>query len=261
MRSRGGESREGALHWTPDVVGGQSGVVLAQFPTTRWSLVVRARGRQAAHSRRALEELCHAYWPPLYGFLRTKGLPRDEAEEIVQGFFAAFLGRHGFEQADEDRGRLRTFLLASLNHYLANQREHDQAAKRGAFVTDSTATDVIDQEIRAGETLDAEQAYMRFWARRVLAATFDELRRDYANRDKQRVFEELAPFLVETPAPEVSEAVRERLGLTPGAAKVALHRLRARFGGRLRRQVAETVAEPGDIDAELRALIATMSNL
>jgi RNA polymerase sigma-70 factor (ECF subfamily) len=219
-----------------------------------------AGGDQGARAR-ALSELCATYWPPLYAFARLQGLDRPSAEEVVQGFFADFLEREGFDRADVTRGRLRSYLLASLRHYLAHERDKKGARKRGTQLTSAATMDEIDAMVSGDASLDAEAGFMRVWAGRVLAQALAELRKDYLKRGKVEVFDTLSGFLVERAGSDAAGSAAGQLGMSAGTVKVALHRLRRRFGERLRAEVAHTVADQADVDAELKALVSAMSSL
>ena len=244
-----------------DDPGGGARSTVLRFPDTRWSLVLRAGSTDDGARTRALAELCEAYWPPLYAFARLHGADRPTAEEQVQGFFADFLERGGFDRADEARGRLRTYLLASLKHFLSHERERTAALKRGQLVTSPATMDEIDTIVSRDASLDPEEGFMRVWATQVLQHTLAELRTDYARRGKADVFDALAPYLVDGAGADTTASAAEKLGMNPGAAKVALHRIRRRFGERLRAEVAHTVSEPSDVDAEIQALLSVMTSL
>ncbi len=231
-----------------------------RFPDTRWSLVARARSGRADGARQvALEELCRAYWPPLYAFVRLQGHSAEVAEDLVQGFFADFLTRGGFGRAKVDRGRLRSYLLASLKHHAAHVYVRTNAVKRGAGLTTTAAIEEIESLIDRESLRDPDEGFMRAWAQTVLARVLDRLGTEYEGRGKRALFETLAPCITAPGAPMAELA--STLGLSAGATKVALHRLRQRFGERLRAEVAHTVADAGSVDAELRALIAALQSL
>lgn len=228
-----------------------------RFMTTRWSLVVAAGARQDAVSRTALDELCHGYWFPIYSFARLRGYDKDTAKDLTQGFFLHLIDKNSLARADAERGRFRTFLLACFKNFLGNKHEQRRAARRGGdaqhldwdFVT---AEDRL--EAARGANATPEQLYLQHWARTVLAEATEQLRRQYENRGKEQLAHTLIPLLTGS-ASGVAVAAAQ-LGMSEGATRVALHRLRRRFGESLRAIVRETVAEPKDVDPEIRELLA-----
>ena len=230
------------------------------FATTRWSLVAAARDPDAPDARRALADLCGLYWYPVYAYVRRRGHDHHRAQDLTQGFFARLLEKHDLAAADRSRGRFRSFLLAACQHYLANQHDHDTARKRGGGV-DHLPLDFGDAAGRfAREPADAdtpERDFDRRWALALLARTVDELRAEYAESGRAKLFDTLKGCLAG--AAEVSHAeLAEQLGMTVGAVKVAVHRLRQRYRDRLRAVIAETVATPEGVDEEIRDLFAAL---
>jgi RNA polymerase sigma-70 factor (ECF subfamily) len=232
-----------------------------RFATTRWSLVVSAGTRDGADGRAALAALCGAYWFPLYAFARRRGAGPDDAADLVQGFFADLLGRDSIRTASPERGRFRTFLLAAFRHFTSKERDRERAAKRGGGAP-VLSLDLADGERRflaeptGGET--PERLYERRFATTLLARVLAELEDDYAG-DRAELFRVLRPWLVvDGDAPSHAEAA-ERLGMSEGAVKVALHRMRRRYRDRLRAAIAETVASPDDVDDEIRSLLASLA--
>ncbi len=229
------------------------------FPATRWSLVRRARTGDAREAEAALEDLCRAYWTPLYAYARGRGLPRAEAEDRVQEFFAVALRREVFQRADEDAGKLRSFLLTALKHHLQDAAARAGAARRrpeGGWVAldFSSAEADWNRLADAGATPDA--AFEREWARALLAQALARLEARYAAEGQAALFAALRDRALgadDAPAGETGAA-----GLSPGATRVAAHRLRKRFRECLRDAVRDTLPEGGDIDAELRALRAAL---
>ena len=226
------------------------------FLTTRWSLVRAARGEGEA-ARRSLGELCEAYWYPLYAFLRRRGVAHEEAQDCVQGFFAAVMERDDLAALDPDLGRFRGWLLRGIGHYLANQRAADRALKRGGGRV-RLEVDWEDGRARFGAEPGTgrtpEEEFERAWALATLERARARLGAEYAGRDKQALFEALEPELdLGGPGQDRGE-LADRLGLREGALKVAIHRLRQRFGEALRAEISETLEEGGDVDAELAEL-------
>lgn len=229
------------------------------FQPTRWSLVRRAGAVDSAEAREALEELCRTCWFPLYAFARRRGLDAHAAEDAVQAFFAELLERRDFAELSPERGRFRSFLLAALTHHLSRRREHERALKRGGGLR-ALSIDVAEADQRLELVARAEdspeRAFERAWARELLQRCIAELSNEYAASGRRAVFEALKRTLEgETYEPN---AVAAELGLTPGAVKVAAHRLRQRFGEALRAQIAHTVADPSEVEDELRELVRAL---
>ena len=232
-----------------------------RFLTTRWS-VVRNAGRASASSSAALSELCEAYWYPLYAFVRRSGHGADEARDLTQGFFARLLEKREFEGADPERGRFRTFLLNGMKFHLANEREKARALKRGG----GRAPLSIDHGqadsrygLEATDELTPERLFERAWALALVDRVLDALGEEYAARGKGALFDALRSTLTGG-AGESRAELAERLDTTENALKVAIHRLRARFGERLRGEIADTVADEADIEDELRHLFDVLGS-
>jgi RNA polymerase sigma-70 factor (ECF subfamily) len=229
----------------------------ASFHTTRWSLVLAGATAPPAERRAALEDLARTYWYPLYAFARRRGAGADEAAEHTQGFFALLLERGDLARADPERGRFRAFLLTAFRHHVAHERERERAAKRGGGTAPlSLDARAADARFRAepADGLTPERLYERAWVRELLARTFERLRLEQVRIGRELLFARLRPALaVEDDAPRLA-AVAAELGMTENAVKVAAHRLRRRFGELLREEVAGTLSDPAEIEAELAAL-------
>ena len=223
-------------------------------------MVLTAQGHSPA-AEQALENLCRTYWRPIYGFVRHQGHSPAEAEDITQGFFAQLLGRKDFHGVRQEKGRLRSFLLASLKHYIANERRKATAVKRGGGriiipLQGGGADDAGDYD--RSETLSADKLYDRRWAFTVLDRVFARLRAEAAEADKAALFDRLTELLSDEPGrPSQAEIARE-FGMTENAVKQAFFRLRQRYRQLLREEVAHTVANPAEIEDELRDLIAAL---
>ena len=235
-----------------------------QFAATRWTLVLTAaRGTATTQATRALEDLCSTYWYPLYAFVRRSGCDRHAAEDLTQEFFARLLAKHYLAEVDRTKGKFRSFLLASLKHFMANEWDKGRAQKRGGGAQNFTSLDAKFAETRyAREPADpqtAEKAFDRNWALTLLDAVLRRVREDYAAEDKTGLFEELKTTLTgEKGGPPYAE-IAARLGMSEGAVKVAVHRLRHRYRDALRAEIAETVDSPEEVDDELRQLFAALS--
>jgi RNA polymerase sigma-70 factor (ECF subfamily) len=232
------------------------------FATTHWSVVLTAANEETSQAAAALEQLCRTYWYPLYVFVRRRGNGPEDAQDLTQQFFALFLRKEYFRLADRAKGRFRTFLLHALEHFLINEWKRAHCAKRGGGVT-PLPLNVDDAEQRyANEpatTLSPERAYEKQWAATLLAQVLAALRQEYAAAGNSRVFAQLADLLWGKDGSDSFAEIGARLGLTEGAARGAMHRLRTRYRELLRREVAQTVNEPGEVDEELRYLISVVS--
>ncbi|MGB7161271.1 MAG: sigma-70 family RNA polymerase sigma factor [Tepidisphaeraceae bacterium] len=232
-----------------------------RFATTRWSLVTAASagGDQA---RAALAELCELYWYPLYAFVRRQGVDADAASDLTQGFFARFIELESVRSARQDRGRFRSYLLGAVKHFLANERQHAKAQKRGGDKT-ILSFDPHDAETRyqrePAHDLTPEHIFERRWALLLIERTLDQLGNEMTARGKSKEFERLRPFLVADASGDSYRDAATELGLSEGAVKVLIHRLRRRFRDHLRGAIAETVASPADIDDEIRHLFTCLA--
>ena len=239
---------------TPEPAGGR-------FVTTRWTLV-NAAGHGAESDGDALAELCQAYWPPLYAYLRRHGHDREEAQDLTQGFFARLLERRDIRMADPVRGRFRSFLLTALKRYVINEHERETSLKRGGRTTRlSLDFDAVERaEAVAPRTDDRpDRLFDRRWAGISLDRALQRLRGEYHQSGKGAVADALLPYLTDAGDLPSYDTVAAGLGLTEGAVKVAVHRLRQRFGAVLRLEIAETILDPGDVDDEVRELIRAVS--
>jgi RNA polymerase sigma factor (sigma-70 family) len=233
------------------------------FPSTQWSLVLHAGADSATLAHAALESLCQQYWYPLYTYIRRQGRSHHEAEDCTQGFLLRLLTTNGVGQARPERGHFRTFLLTALRNFLINQWQHGQAAKRGGGLTLlSLEFDTAEERFAAEPTdpdLTPERAYDRNWALSMINRTIDTLRSEYVKSNRGVLFDALAPLVWESADEESQVKIAENLGMTKRTCAVALHRLRRRLGERLRIEVAQTVADGAEVDAELRYLITALS--
>ncbi len=220
-------------------------------------MVLQAGAGTSPDSAEALERLCRAYWRPIYGFLRRKGLNPHDAQDATQGFFAALLRRNDFAAADQAKGRFRTYLLGALQHFLSDERDRAGAQKRGGGVA-PISLDETDAEGRylAEPATEAtpERAYDQRWATTLLEQAFAQLESEFRAAGKVAVFGQLKRFLTQEAGPGGYDAVAAELRLQPGTVAVTVHRMRSRYRELLRAQVAETVADPKDVDDEFRAL-------
>ena len=232
----------------------------AAFTTTHWSVVLEAQGESPA-AQQALEKLCRTYWRPIFAFLRRQGLSTEEAEDITQGFFAQLLERKSFDAVRKEKGRLRSYLLGALKYFLADEQRHAMAIKRG-----KGQRLISLEELRAGEQIEmepadsitAEMIYERRWALTVLEQVLDRLKNEYRTAGNAALFDSLKQLLPDEPGSPSQAEIAARLGMTENAIRQAFYRFRQRYQSLLRDEIANTVATPGDIEDELRHLIAVI---
>jgi RNA polymerase sigma-70 factor (ECF subfamily) len=229
-----------------------------RFATTQWKVVLAARDGTDSQARLALESLCHAYWFPLYAFVRSRGHAADEARDLTQAFFADLLGRRFLETIDRSRGRFRSFLLASLEHFLSHERDKANALKKGGGVQ-PISLDAADAEthyaIEPADRLTPEVVFERRWGATVMERTMERLRAEHAGEPGR--FEQLKSCLTGD-NPDRYAGIAAALGMTETAVKAAVHRLRQQYGRLLREEIAETVSSPAEVDDELRHLLAVV---
>jgi RNA polymerase sigma-70 factor (ECF subfamily) len=232
----------------------------AAFTTTHWSVVLEAQGESpAAHE--ALENLCRTYWRPIYTFVRRDGAKPEEAKDITQGFFALILERKDFSSVRQEKGRLRSFLLASLKHFMANERRDAAAIKRGGGRTLLPLEGIESYELSDvdhGDMLSPDLLYDRRWAFTVLDRVFARLRDESEKSLNPPLLQRLNTLLSDEPDRPSQAEIAQEFGMTENAVKQAFHRLRQRYRQLLREEVAHTVATPAEIEDELRHLIAAL---
>jgi RNA polymerase sigma factor (sigma-70 family) len=232
----------------------------AAFTTTHWTVVLEAQGESPA-AQEALEKLCRTYWRPIYGFIRRQGVDPEEAKDLTQGFFALLLERRDLDAVRQEKGRLRSYLLTSLKHFLTNERNREMAIKRGARQHLIPLEDLRDRErigFETSETLAADQIYERRWARSVLDQVLARLEEDYRASGNVQLFDRLQKSLTDEPDRVSPADTARELGTTESAVRQASYRLRLRYRQLLREEIAHTVMAPRDIDDELRHLVAVL---
>ena len=231
------------------------------FATTRWSLVVAAAPLPSADSQGALAALCEAYWYPLYAFVRRRGHPAHEAQDLTQAFFAELLEKKRLQLADQDRGKFRSFLLGSLSHFLANRWREAQAQKRGGTIR-VLSLDFESAEARYGlepvDMMTPERVFERRWAMTVLDSALRRLRGEYEQSGKLPLFEQLKTHVGGEVGASRYREIADQLEMSEGAVKVAAHRLRRRCRQLLRDEIAQTVTDKDNVDDELRYLFAAI---
>ena len=232
------------------------------FPTTQWSLILNAGAGTEAEARAALESLCRQYWYPIYNFVRRERRTHHEAEDLTQQFLARLLATEAMETAQPERGRFRTFLLTALRNFLTDEWRRSHAAKRGGGQA-LVSIDLSHAEQRFAEepmdqNLTPDQAFDRAWAVEMLERALSRLREEYESSGRGALFAALSPRIWKPGGGGPAEQFLEGTVMSSHAVSMALNRLRHRLGLRLREQVAATVADGEDIDAELRLRIATV---
>lgn len=233
------------------------------FPATHWSLVLEAGGRCSPASTAALSTLCQAYWYPLYAYVRRRGSGIHEAQDLTQAFFARLLEKNDLAYATQERGKFRSFLLASMKHFLANEWDRGRAQKRGGSQT-LISIDLEYAEGRYGfepsHELTAEMIFERRWALVLLEQVLSRLQEESAQVGKSELFERLKPLLTGDRSVASYSKLAADLKTTEGALKVAIHRLRRRYRELLRAEIGQTVADPQQIDEEIGELFKAIGS-
>ena len=243
------------------VADAQNGAVA--FATTHWSLVLTAQGESPA-AEAALEKLCRIYWRPIYRFVRLQGIRPEEAEDLTQGFFALLLERKDLSTVRKERGRLRSYLLASLKHFLTDERRRERTVKRGhgqclipleelrgAERADAALCGLVD-------SLSADRLYERRWALALVEQVLRRLKEEYCATGNAFLFDSLKQLLPDEPQAPSRAEIAARLGMTDNALRQAFHRFRHRYQILLREEIGHTVADTNEIEDELRHLIAAL---
>jgi len=231
------------------------------FATTHWSVVITAGKGHSAQAADALEQLCRTYWYPLYAFVRRHVSEAHDAEDLTQEFFTRFLAKEYFERANPALGRFRSFLLACLKNFLAEQQRQARRLKRGggrATLSWDSQTAEERYRLEPADLVTPEQVYDRRWALTLLETVVARLTAEQSAAGKEQVFTQLKDCLWGEGRETGYAEMAARLGMTEGAVKVTVHRLRRRFRDLLREEVAHTVAADADIDEELRHLIGVI---
>ena len=230
------------------------------FTTTHWSVVLEAQG-ESADAQKALEKLCRAYWRPIYSFTQRRGIGPEESKDLTQAFFADLLEHKSLTAVRREKGRFRSFLLGALKHFLADERRRAVAIKRGKgqrlIPLDELRTDE-QLEVELADPVTAEQIYERRWASTVLERVLSRSKDEYSAAGKAALFDCLKQLLPDEPGAPSQADIAAQLGMTENAVRQAFHRFRHRYQALLREEIAHTVATPGDIEDELRHLIAVV---
>jgi RNA polymerase sigma factor (sigma-70 family) len=231
-----------------------------RFNTTQWSVVLEAQNESPA-AEEALEKLCRNYWRPIYNFVQRQGIAPAEAEDITQAFFADLLEHKSLAAVRREKGRFRSYLLGAMKHFMADEQRRARAIKRGKgqklLLLEELAGDERI-EIEPVDPVTAEQIYERRWASTVLERVLGLLKNDYVTAGKTELFDSLKQLLPDEPGAPSQAETAAQLGMTENAVRQAFHRFRQRYQLLLREEIAQTVATPGDIEDELRHLIAVV---
>ena len=232
----------------------------SQFPTTRWTLVVAAGDPGRKEAGAALASLCENYWYPLYAYLRRRGYAADQAQDLTQEFFARVLEGRYLDRADPEKGRFRSFILTSLKFFVADEGDRDRAQKRGGGalvpLEFSSGEERYQREPAHDDT--PERIFERRWALSVIDRVVEKLREEFVRHGRPEHFERLKTFLLgHSEAPYA--ALAGEMNTSAGALKVAIHRLRKRYRELFRQEIADTVADPSEVESELRFLAGVLS--
>lgn len=232
----------------------------SQFPTTRWTLVIAAGDPRRKEARSALVSLCENYWYPLYAYLRRRGFPADQAQDLTQEFFMRVLEGRYLDRADPEKGRFRSFLLVSMKFFVADEADRQRALKRGGGAVEPLELPSGEERYQREPAHDEtpERIFERHWALSVLDRVVEKLRDEFVQHGHPEHFERLKVFLLGQSDAPYSALARE-MNASEGALKVAIHRLRKRYRDLFRQEIADTVADPADVESELRYLAAALS--
>src|SRR6202142_260749 len=232
----------------------------SEFPTTRWTLVIAAGDPRRKEARSALVSLCENYWYPLYAYLRRRGYPADQAQDLTQEFFIRVLEGRYLDRADPEKGRFRSFILTSLKFFVADQEDRQRAYKRGGGMTVSLEFSSGEERYQREPAHDEtpERIFERRWALSVLDRVVERLRNEFVQHGRSEHFERLKVFLLGQSDSPYAALARE-IKTSEGALKVAIHRLRKRYRDLFRQEIADTVADPAEVESELRFLAAALT--
>ena len=232
----------------------------SQFPTTQWTLVVTAGAPNRKEAHFALVSLCENYWYPLYAYLRRRGYSADQAQDLTQEFFVRVLEGQYLDRANPEKGRFRSFILTSLKFFVADEADRQRARKRGGGM-------VVPLEFSSGEERyfrepahdeTPERIFERRWALEVLDRVVEKLRKEFVHLGHLEHFDRLKVFLLGQSDAPYAELARE-MSTSEGALKVAIHRLRKRYRELFRQEIADTVADPVEVESELRFLTSVLT--
>ncbi len=232
------------------------------FTRTHWSVVLSAKEVDSPERHRALELLCHSYWPPIYAYIRQRGYQPEDAQDLTQEFFARLLEKDFLQDVTHTKGKFRSFLLACVNHLLSHERDRQRALKRGGDSTHIALDEFqsVDAELlEKGEVEDWDQAFDRVWARTVLKRASERLEEIYRSRGKAALFDALKTLTPTSDQQPSYEQVASKLDIRADALRAAVHRMRVRMGRLIREEVGHTLTDPADLENEVRYLIDVIS--
>jgi RNA polymerase sigma-70 factor (ECF subfamily) len=232
----------------------------AAFTTTHWSVVLEAQGESPA-AQEALEKLCRIYWRPIYSFVRRQGAGPEEAQDLTQGFFALLLERRDLRTVRKEKGRLRSYLLTALKHFMVDERRREMAIKRGKGERLIPLEELCAEErggMEPADPLTAERIYERRWASTLLDRVLSRLEDTYRKQGNAALFDSFNQLLADEPGAPSQAEIASQLRMTENAVTQAYHRFPQSYQSLLREEIAHTVATPGDIENELRYLIAVV---
>lgn len=234
----------------------------AQFLTTRWSVVISAGGSKTTHARDALEQLCQTYWYPLYAYARRKGYSSHDAQDLTQGFLARLLELNSLATVSPGQGRFRSFLLASMNHFISDEWDRARARKRGAGKVVPLDAESAETRYRLepADEVSPETVYERQWALTLLQKVAGQLRQEYEVSSKGGLFEQLSFCLTGERSTVPYQDLAKQLKMSHAAIRVTVHRLRQRYRQLLRAEIAHTVVNGEDVEEELRYLFRVLAS-
>jgi len=235
----------------------------ASFATTHWSVVAQSALTDVPEAANALSQLCELYWPPIYSFIRRRGYPPPDAQDLTQGFFAFFLRTKAYARTDPLHGKFRSFLLASVKNFLADNWDREQAVRRGGayqFVSLDRETAELFYDVASASDSTPEHLFELRWAKSLTAGALDSLRQELQAEGKAQLFEQLKSFLSGGNVLPSYDEASARTGLPRATVKTHVHRLRQRYREIVRREVARTVSSPHEVDEELRYLCNALAH-
>ena len=231
------------------------------FATTQWTMVLNAGRTDSTSARNALAQLCQSYWFPLYAYVRRRGNSPEDAEDLTQGFFARLLELNSLADVRREKGKFRSFLLASLNHYISDEWDRERAQKRGQGQVISLDAGLAEDRLsrEPANTLTPEKLFERKWAITLLEAVMHRLQREYEFACKGPLFLALRFSITGEKSEEPYAKLSAELGLSEPALRVAVHRLRQRNRQLLRDEIARTVATQAEVDGEIQDLYRALA--
>ncbi len=233
------------------------------FATTHWSIVLAANDWSSPQAAAALDRLCSIYWYPIYAYVRRQGQSPEDAQDLTQEFFARFFARNSLAGVDRSRGRFRSYLLGALKHFLADEWDRKHCLKRGGqachFSFDAAAGETR-YELEPADEHSPDRLFERRWALALLEVVWGQLQQEYQVAGKERLFARLNAFLTGEAERDSYGPAAKELQMTEGAVRMAVHRLRQRYGELFRQAVADTVAKPEDIVEEMRHLVNVLGS-